>query len=150
MNKGDILLTKTNSHFGHVVEKYTNSYWTHVNLLKSDDETFEFAFNRRAILTLEQLFKEDEIIEYKVIEGVANNREIKEVEKLFRHSAYENLQGLYRIMRKVQRGRDGDNIQSGAYTFTCSSLPGKVLEDRLPIGIHYSQILPDDYEVIER
>lgn len=146
MKKGDIVLTKTHSYFGKVISKYTNSYWTHVNVMRNEKDTFEFTINRKKLMSLEQLFKDEEILEYKILENALSPQEVEAVEETFRTGIYENINGLYRIMRNVQNGRTKSDIRSSPYSLTCCSLIGENIQDNFLLDFHYSQMIPDDFE----
>jgi hypothetical protein len=77
---------------------------------------------------------------------VASKKQYRGLHTTFNNASYENMNGLYSIVRKLDSGRNMENISTGNNRFTCSSLIAHTLEEIIPKQIHYSQHLPDDFD----
>lgn len=145
MKTGDIVLTKNDSQFGRVLSKYGNVYWTHVNMMIDSKYTPDLALTHKDFVHIDDLLDRKDLIDYKVLKSNADSSSIFLLDNFFKTARYESLNGLYRLKRKLEIGRDKEIISTSYDHYQCASLLGRVLEDRLPNNFHYSQFTPDDY-----
>lgn len=151
----DILLVARDTMFNRIIRDKTNSLWGHSSVV-IDNIIYNFDYNGSSKKSLSSIVSDSSISKATLFYAdILDNMEVEDIYKeLFEISDYD-VKSLSNLRDKVNNGRDLENIQTSSDSYTCSSLIAKVCHKQfgksldLSTGIHWSQVIPDDYSKLE-
>lgn len=155
----EILLIARNTIFNNIVRKKTNSQWGHSSVV-IDDVVYDLDYKGKVKFSLSSLVLDTSISRATLFHAEMFDGEWQAEElykSLFSICDYD-VGSLSNLGRKVRKGRDRQNIQTGPGSYNCSNIIAKVLCDHYEDAglipeflkdFHWSQAIPDDYSKLE-
>lgn len=134
----NLLVTSYDTWFSNVIQKYTEDEWSHCALVH-DDTVYEFNYNMKEIVSLDDVLSEPKLEKFALLEGEDIYYQFADV---FTDAVYD-MKAILKLKSKLCIGRDTENVLTTENSYHCAALASYLLG--LNTKHHYSQTIPSDF-----